>query len=178
MQDALDEQPVHEPFSGAFDRHDDDLRIEPIPASLHPDMELASVMDESVAKPGFFADINWGALGRMVGGFACGVALVAAAAYGFTMSAQPPIVVQDVKAEIFKGSDVIHVSGKIANKSDHAMELPDLGIVPLAEDGSEGEGQRLDLGQAVLDAGADTPFESKISVASDVSAQVRLRFHP
>lgn len=173
MQEPVDESAL----SKAFQPSEDSRHEEPIPSFLHPDLDLATVQEE-VSAPLVSSSIHWGYLGRMLAGFACGAILVCAMAYGYNASVQPPIVAEDVKAEMKKDSHVINVTGKITNTSDQAMQIPDLELVPIDADDIEGEGQRLALSLGVLDAGSSADFSSNLPDAGRTAVSVRLRFYP
>jgi predicted Zn finger-like uncharacterized protein len=161
---------------GGFTPVDDITPIDPIPLSLHPDLEIAA--DESMpAGPSFFGDIKWGYLGRMVGGFVAAGAIVLAGMLfmaGASAPAEAPdLKIKDVTAILSDGNTV--VAGMIVNEGHEAQDVPALDIVPMAADGTEGEGMHVTAEKETLEPLEKAPFSTELHGAQ-AGDQIRLRF--
>jgi predicted Zn finger-like uncharacterized protein len=182
--------PPEEPSGafGSFRPAPDDL-IEPIPMSVHP-QDVRD--DEEDGGPGFFADVKWGALGRMVAGFALGFVIIygllfAMLAMGALPSALKPLAVamgmnagasleglelQDVTAKSDGKSTT--VTGRLFNGADVARVIPMIEVVPITPDGGEGEGKRIKPEQDRLKPSEIVEFKADMGVL-EPGTNVRVR---
>ena len=178
----LQEPEAEKPF-GSFRRFDDDLAVEPIPPSLHPDSDDDD--DDEDKGPGFFSTLNYPYLGKMLAGFGL-VFLVCAGtlavlggvdmaprafagvlgAMGVKQSAhEKPFKVESlaVRAAADKeGGAVTLVTGVVVNTGTHSLESPQLEVVPVEADGTQAEGVRVKLDDKEIEGGKSASFGAQL----------------
>lgn len=183
---------------GGFRAFDENMDMDPIPASLHPeDGEDAY----SHGGPGFFASLDKGYLAKMAGGIAIvfllfGVFLGIGAAAGLNEGAmrplftpfglagtpeESPLSIKDVVAQTGQdaaGQPVFNVSGKIHNASEHKLSVPQLEVRVLSEAGLEGDSVHVDTDNHPLEGGKDMDFKAVLPGGAGEKAQVRVQFIP
>ncbi len=188
------QEPVRENPFGGFQRFKDDLDIDPIPMSVHPEPQDDD--DEDDEKSGgwraVLAGLDAGPLARMVLGFVLGVTVLFAAAAWF----QPPFLnpmlarlgvaeahaegrfeVMDVRfsqAKDDKGEMATTVTGRLVNKSPITVAVPVLDVTPVDKDGETGEGVRVTPDQKTLEAGAGVEFGARIQGQMPVGGTLRV----
>lgn len=194
FQDPISEEPS---AFGNFRSFEDDLRIEPIPASVHPHDHD----DDSHAHggPGFFASINWGYLARMILGFVLAAFMAFGAVYGLGAAGIRPaylapvqnffgmhekivgagLSLRDVKAGDTldkEGSPVMAVSGRAFNTTKTVVLVPGLQITPISGDGVEGTSLRIKLDKDLLDPDQSVSFTAMLPGKAGPETRIRVRF--
>ncbi|HEY8963846.1 MAG TPA: zinc-ribbon domain-containing protein [Alphaproteobacteria bacterium] len=183
---------------GGFRGFDENMDIEPIPSSVHPDDDDGSGGHEG---PGFFAGLNYTYLGKLLAGFglAClfiaiflgigvavglnkGVLRPLFTPFGLAGEAvKSPLVIQDVTAKASQdaaGQPILSINGKIHNGGTYAVQVPQIEITLLGETGLEGDSLQVEPSVKSLDAGQDVTFSASMQGGAAHGDKVKVRFIP
>lgn len=176
-------------FSG-FGGLDEELAIEPIPASVHPHGHDDRDDAGHDAGPSFLETINWAYLGRMIAGFVAGAAAVFVISFALSKMGVMPLSSNDSfigleihdlsagMAEDTDGRPVTEVKGKIVNTSSETHDVPELDIIPMDADDGDGEAMRIKLEQESLKSGESADFAAQLQGEREAGANIHLRFIP
>lgn len=193
-----DLQAAEDTSFGSFGRFNDNLDVEPIPTSLHPDMDENG---DGVDGPGFFASLNKGYLARLAGGFGLACLLFAiflgiGVAAGLNEGAMRPIfapfglagapqkspleigqVIAKAQADA-AGQPVLQITGRIHNNADHTVRIPLVEITLLSETGVAGDSLQVEVPEKEIEGGKDVVFVASMPGGASHGDKVRIRFIP
>jgi len=181
---------------GSFHRFDENMDIEPIPSSVHPED------DDAMGHGHDASGIDTRYLMRLFAGFALACALAGGllglgvalgwnsgplrplyAPFGLAPapSHESALMLEDIVAKMgadAAGQPGLQVTGTIRNTGTGRESVPTLEITVLSEIGAEGDSVHVKSDKDSLDAGEDVAFTAVVPGDADPKDRIRLRFIP
>ncbi len=182
--------PVQEDAPGNFKRMEESVAVEPIPASLHPDMNELTP-PPTPKKPSVLHDINWRYLTLMVAGFVLGCLVLGGLLAGLALSGiasdffisrniiKPyidPLKIIGVSVIESKraNEDLTMISGRLVNSSSEVQILPPLDFIPVDADGIAAEGLRIKSNKTTLNPQESMEFKAQLQGVAPPGGQIRV----